>query len=276
MVAAGTLLWFTPFVAAQTGLRVVRPELHQFDDGPPLPGNHGFVGGETVFLTFRIAGFQKPENRRIDLAYRVRVVDPDGVPLVPSHQAAIAAQIFDEDKNWMPKGRHEFVLPPWTKPGQSKILIEVEDKLAKATATAETTFRVRGREVEYSDTLVARNFTFLRDENDRQGLTVAAYRPGDLIWARMDLTGYRLGPKNELDVGYGITVLKPGGETFFSQPEAAREQGEPVFYPRRVLPAVLNLTTSKNVAPGRYTLVVLVRDYLGGQEFEVRQAFTIE
>jgi hypothetical protein len=257
-------------------LKIARIDLHQFEDGPSLPPNHSFIGGETVFLTFRISGFQKPENGKIDLVYEVRAVDPAGVPLVPPNKAAIQSQVFEEDKDWLPKGRHEFVLPPWSEPGTSKVLVHVEDKLAKTQADAELTFRIRGRTVEPSDALVVRNFQFLRDENDRQGLKPAAYRPGDTLWMRFDMTGFKTGAKNELDVSYGLAVLRPDGSTFFEQPDAAREQGGPEFYRRRFLPAILNLTTTKEVAKGQYTFVLKVEDKIGGQKTEIREPFSIE
>jgi hypothetical protein len=45
-------------------LRIVKPALRQYEDGPVLTPNQPFGPGETVFFTFQIAGFQvSPESQ---------------------------------------------------------------------------------------------------------------------------------------------------------------------------------------------------------------------
>ena len=55
---------------------------------------------------------------------------------------------------------------------------------------------VRGHAVEASPALVVRNFRFLRDETEANVAASATYRAGDPIWARFDVTGYKIGGKN--------------------------------------------------------------------------------
>ena len=121
---------------------------------------------------------------------------------------------------------------------------------ASATVEAHATFQVHGREVAPSDTLVVRDFRFLRSEDDTKPLQVAAYRPGDSLWARFIMTGYKLGDKNQFDIEYGLTVLRADGTVAYSEPHAAAQKDQP-FYPQRYQPGVLNLNFPKDQKLGR-------------------------
>ena len=116
----------------------------------------------------------------------------------------------------------------------------MKDEIAQAEVRKSVDFKVRGRDVEPSPTLVVRNLRFYRTEEDKKPLELAAYRPGDAVWIRFDMTGFKFGEKNRFDVGYGIQVLKPNGEATLTQPEAAVEQDKS-FYPRKFVPAAFSL-----------------------------------
>ena len=85
--------------------------------------------------------------------------------------------------------------------------------------------------------MIVRNFRFLRNEDDEKPLPVAAYRPGDSVWARFDMTGYKLGDKNQVDIEYGLTVLREDGSVAYTEPQAANQKIQ-TFYPQRYQPGV--------------------------------------
>src|SRR4029450_2523537 len=114
-----------------------------------------------------------------------------------------------------------------------------------------TVFEVRGHEIAPSDTLVIRNFHFYRAEEDQNPLTAVVYRPGDTVWARFDIIGYKFGAGNKVDTAYGIAVLNAAGKVLFSQNEAAIEQSSS-FYPKRFIPGSMNLSLQTNIRPGDY------------------------
>ena len=122
---------------------------------------------------------------------------------------------------------------------------------------------------------MVRNFRFLRAEEDGKALQVAAYRPGDPVWARFEMTGYKLGEANQFDIAYGLQVLRADGSVAYSEPQAATGK-EQTFYPQRYQPGVLNLNLAKDQTPGEYTIVVTVRDNLGNQTYEMREKFSVE
>jgi hypothetical protein len=103
----------------------------------------------------------------------------------------------------------------------------------------------------------------------------AAYRPGENVWARFDITGYKLGDGNSFEVQYGLTVIRPDGKPGFSQPEAATLKDKS-FYPRRFTPAALSLTLPADIVKGDHTIVLTVRDKIGNQTTETRQKFSVE
>jgi hypothetical protein len=261
--------------APPPGLAIVNITLHQYDGGPALSGTHTFVPGETVFFAFQVSGFRVSDKDEIRLSYRAEALDGKSIPLAEAIHGKIEAELTPQDKNWIPKARHEVTVPPFADSGAYRIVISVKDELASVETKKEASFQVVGRVVPPSDKLVARNFRFLRSEEDSQPLSVAAYRPADVVWARFDMTGFKIGEKNHFHVTYGLSVLSPSGKLLFSQPQAAEEHKEP-FYPQRWAPGILSLTGRPDTQPGEYTIVLTVHDLEGKQSFESRHPFHVE
>ena len=114
-----------------------------------------------------------------------------------------------------------FTIPAFAPPGDYRVTVKAHDEAAGSEASGELVFRVRGTQVASSDTLLARSFVFLRAEDDRTGMTAAIYHPGETLWARFNIVGYKFGEGNRFAVSYGLAVLKPTGEELFAQPDAA-------------------------------------------------------
>jgi len=106
-------------------------------------------------------------------------------------------------------------------------------------------------------------------------LTTAIYHPGDTLWARFDIIGFKVGEKNKYTVDYGLAIENSAGKQLFSQPQAAEDSGES-SYAKRYIPGVLSLHLDQNVAKGMYVLVVILRDQIGQQLREERQTFQVE
>ena len=151
----------------------------------------------------------------------------------------------------------------------------VKDENSGREAKAEASFMVQGRKVETSGSLALRNFRFLRGEEDREALLAAAYRAGDTLWARFDITGFKAGEKNHIRVVYGISILGPSGKVLFSEPQAAIDEEAP-FYPKRYVPGIASLNVQPKTAPGQYTLVVTVSDEVGEQTAVGHFIFRVE
>lgn len=280
MFAALVCLAATP----EKKLAIVHTAFAQSEDGPPVASDFQFVPGETIFFSCQAEGYKKvpldPKAPTVDkadvyISYQLEVRDSRGVLLQPPQDGKIKTTVSPEDKDWLPKIRESFAVPPLAESGDYQVMVKVKDELALVTAESQIKFYVLGRAVDPSDTLVVRNFRFLRGEDDPKPLKVAAYRPGDSVWARFDMTGYKLGDHNQFDIEYGLTVLNADGSVAYTEPQAATAKEE-TFYPQRYQPGVLSLNLPKDQPLGAYTIVLTVRDNLGQQSYETREKFSVE
>jgi hypothetical protein len=260
---------------ARAALQIVRPIISQMDGGAPEPAGFEHSAGDTLWVQCRVIGYAKTENEQVNLKYSVQAFDAKGVALDEIYANELKAEAGPQDKDWQPKIATSIAIPPLAAPGEYKIVFKVEDVVAKTNAELTLPFKVRGHAVEPSDTLTVRNFRFFRDEEGTQPAEKPVYRPGDGVWARFDIIGYKFGPKNQIDVSYVTSVIAPGGKVLWTQPEPAAEKAES-FYPKRYVPAAMGINLTKTIRPGEYTIAVKVTDAVGGQTFEEKYPFTIE
>jgi hypothetical protein len=275
LLSAGLVLLAAP---AEKKLAIVRTAFAQTEDGPPVASDYEFLPGETVFLSCQTEGYKKADKddkTEVYLTYQVESRDSRGVLLQPVQDGKIQTTVSPEDKDWLPKVREMISVPPFADSGEYQVTVKVKDEFDAATTESRARFFVKGRDVAPSETLIVRNFHFLRGEDDEKPLQLAAYRPGDSVWARFDMTGYKLGERNVLDIEYGLTVLAADGSVAYSEPRAATAKDQS-FYPQRYQPGVLNLNLAKDQPRGDYTIVLAVRDNLGQQSYETRQKFSVE
>src|SRR5579864_820346 len=261
--------------AAPAPLAILKLAISDMEDGAIVPPSFTFVPGQFVFVSFEVGGSQVSSERKLRLSYKVDAFDPKNVPIMETIANTLDTTLSDEDKNWRPKMRQQILLPPLAGSGAYKIAIHVTDELGKTTTSQEMTLQVRGHDVAPSDTLIIRNFHFYRGDEDRDPLAVAAYRPGDTLFARFDIVGYKFAPHNAVDVDYGISVVAPSGKVLFTQEKAAEEKSAS-FYPKPYVPGSMNLNIYKDTRPGQYTIVFTVRDHIGNQTYEAKENFTVE
>jgi hypothetical protein len=260
-------------------LTVEAISLHQFEDGPVLAPSHVFLPGERVFVSCRFRGYavagNTDEQRSVKISWQAEATDGAGVLLAKGASGRIEQQVFQQDKDWRPKFLYEFVVPPFAPGGTYRIIVRAKDEVGGTELTSRLEFPVRGRDVEPSPTLVARNLRFLPGGEDGPPLDTPVYHPGQVLWARFEITGYKYGDKNSYAVEYGLAIEKEDGQQVFSQPAAAEDSNES-FYPQRYVPGAVSLNLDPNVPLGKYTLVVLMRDKTGNQNAEARAKFAIE
>lgn len=285
MKALLAVLLFAPawhsLAAPPKPFALVHPVFSTSEDGPPVASDYGFVPADTVYFSCQAEGYRrvdKPDDygkQSIHLKYQIEIRDGHGLLLEPPTDGEIKTDVTSEDKDWEPKLRYKIVVPPLPDPGQYTVLVKLSDELAMKETELKLPFTIVARNVEPSDTLIVRNYHFLRAEDDAKPLEVAAYRPGDAVWARFDMTGYKFGEKNLVDIQYGLAVLRSDGSTAYTQPEAATQRVQ-TFYPQRYQPGELSLNLAKDQALGKYTIVLTVRDNISHQTYETRETFSVE
>ena len=262
-------------LSAAPALEIVRPVISQMDGGAPDPAGFEHVAGEIIWMQCRVAGYGRTDKLQVQLKYSIQAFDPKGVALDEVYTNELKAELSLQDKEWLPRIATSISIPPLAGPGAYKILVKVEDVVGKTNAEAQIPFKVRAREVEPSETLIVRNFRFYRDEDGNQPAANGIFKPGDGVFARFDIIGYKFGPKNKVDVSYVTSVIAPSGKVMWTQPEPAVERSES-FYPQRYVPAAMGINLQKTIRPGEYAIGVQVKDAVGGQTYESKFTFTIE
>jgi len=279
IVGRWALLFSLAFVLhAAPPLRVFDAGISQTEDGPFVPKGTTFVPGEVIFFSCRVDGYTLSPVKKVAIDYQLTATDPNGIPLIEPVAAAIDSELSPQDKDWKPKIRQTVLIPPLADSGIYKISISLKDAVQESTpstASVEVTFEVRGRAVEPSPTLVVRNFQFYRREDDPEPLKIAAYRPGDSVWARFDVTGYKLGPGNQRDVAYTFTVTAEGGRVMLPAGEPTVDRSSS-FYPMRYVPCGISLNLQPTIRAGEYTVVIQAEDRIGKQTHEWKQSFRVE
>ncbi len=234
-----------------------------------------FLPGETIFYSFQIAGYGESPVKKIRLSYRIEATDPRGVRIMEPIESIFDATLHDEDKQWQPKLRASLPLPPVAPSGTYKISTLVTDDISHLTAASETTVQVSGHDVPPSPELTIRNFTFHRTEEDAHPLPAAVFRPGDTLFARFDIAGFRYAEHNTIGVTYDVAVLNGTGKKIYSQEHAAEDKSYS-YYPKPYVPGAMSLNLQPDMRPGDYTILVTVHDEVGRQTFEARQPFQLE
>lgn len=255
-------------------LAIVHAALLEAEDGFIRPDNV-YQPGETIYFVFNIQGYAVDrDTNRVKLSYRIDALDYNGVPFVEPDAGKIDTELAPQDSKWMPRVRFSPTLPLWAESGNYKFAIHVTDELARKDLAQDVAFQVRGRKVEPSASLVARNFQYSRQE-DGDPLPAPAYRRGDVLWASFDITGFKIGEKNLVDVDYDLAVQNAENKVIFQQPQPAAERGTS-FYPRRYVHATFNLNLEPSIQPGQYIIILTLHDKLGSQADQSRHAFTVE
>lgn len=274
-----SLFCFTALLASGKDL-ALKPLLHQIEDGPAIDATIDFLPGETVYLSFRVSGFETKEKddefQSLALEYKISIEDPEGLAAAPPQAGKFTTDIRREDRQWEPKIRREIRLPDHAIRGKYKVAVWVKDATSGEEATSVVSFPVRNRHVEEAAELTARNFGFYRSEDDRRPLTQLIYHKGDSVFVRMDVTGYMRGDKNAFDVEYGLKLTGPDGKPVVDQPQAAREASPGGFYPRRWLPVAFRLDLPADPLKGAYSLVVEIRDKFSGKTLDLSRNFEVE
>lgn len=260
---------------AAPALGIVKPVIAQSDGGDSLPAGFKHVAGETMFFSCNISGFTKSSDDQINLTYSVQAFDPKGLPVAEAYKGEAKEEVGPQDKNWLPKIETQIVLPDILRPGSYKIVAKVDDLLAKTSADLTVPFEMNGRDVTSSPTLVARNFRWYHNEEDTRAMSQAIYHAGDNMFMKFDITGFKYGDNNKVDVSYVASLVLESGKTIWTQPDPATEQSE-AYYPKPYVEGEFGISLNKDFKPGTYTMAVAVKDAIGKQNFEGKFQFIVQ
>ncbi len=260
---------------AKATFRVGEPIVSQFEDGAALAATQRIVPGETVFFRFSAGDYKTGDGGKIVLTGHGEVFDSRGTPIIPKDEVGVATSLRDEDKEYRPRFHFQFQIPSLAPPGAYKIKYRATDDQTKAAASGETTFQVDGKDIPASAQLVVRNFAFYRTADDETPARSVAYRAGDMVWVKFDITGYKHGEQHAMDVAYDVTVSGPDGKQLFHQENAAVERNQ-AFYPQPWVPGSFSITLQPNMRAGEYTITITAHDGVGKQTASSKGVFSVQ
>ncbi len=256
-------------------LAVVQAVLHdRGESAPSIRPDFRYIGGELIYFSFRVAVYQV-KNDKVSLRWLIYATDPDGRLLWEPLNGAINEEVSHNDENWLPRVSQTLPLPPQLPPGPHKLLIKVTDENAQSSVERIVDFQVGGRALPVPAGFSILGVAFFRSDQDASPLTEGVYRPGDPLFLKFQLAGFKLAEKNHFEVEYGIKVLRPSGKEMYAEPRAASESDSP-YYPKRVMNGAVSLNLSADLTPGQYTIVISARDVAGQASAEATVSFRVE
>ncbi len=267
-------LAFAPVLPAQS-LKAIHALISQSEDGQPIEKGLTFQPGDSVFFSVQVENYKIGPTGKVQLTGHIQAFDVKGTPIITQDEETIGTTVSEEDKNWKPKLRLQFQIPSIAPPGNYTVKFDVTDLQTHQTTSDTAAFPVGGKGVAPDNMLVIRNFGFYRTQDDETPLKVVAYRAGDMLWVRFDMTGYKYGEQNAIDVSYDVAVMGPDGKQLFAQEDAAVEKNQ-AFYPQPWVPGAFNLSLQSNMTPATYTLLITARDGIGKQMTQARGEFKVE
>lgn len=258
--------------AGAPGLAIVDAYFEDYDR--TLVREQQLRSGDTLYVTFHIAGYRPDDQHRVRLSYQIDCFDPQNVRLAETFSEKIEQTLAPEDEKWRPKINWSLGIPAFAPSGEYHVAIQVRDEIAGQEARHQMTFRVQGEAVEPSAALAVRNFEFA-DTEDGKPKTSPIYSRGSALWARFRVLGFRISDDKQISVEEDLGVLDAEGKVLFSKPQAAVEKYR-MFYPPRFLTAAFNLELKRDLRPGEYTIRLDVRDLLGEQNTRFETKFTVQ
>jgi hypothetical protein len=269
------LLGFLPAaMMAAPALGLVKPVVAQSDGGEALPAGFKHVAGETMFFSCNISGFTKSPEQEISLTYSVQAFDPKGVPVAEIYKGDATEEVGPQDKNWLPRIETQIILPEILRPGSYKIVVKVDDLLAKTSADLTVPFEVAGRDVASSPTLLAKDFRWYHNEDDTRALSPPVYHAGDNMFMKFDITGFKYGENNKIDVSYVVSLVLESGKAIWTS-ESTSEQSES-FYPKPYITGEGGISLNKGFEPGTYSMAIAVKDAIGKQSCQGKFQFIVQ
>ena len=260
-------------LCAQT-LKLAKPVISQFEDGPAAAPSQKSIPGETIFFSVAAEGY-KIVDSKVRMKGHAQLFDSTGVAATPGEEIVIGTSLNEEDKEWKPKIRAQFFLPTIAPGGAWHVRYDAEDLQSGQKQAGEVALAVEGHAAQKVSGLVIRDFGFYRGQDDENALTTVAYRPGDMLWVRFEVAGYKYGEQNSIDVAYDVAVSNGEGKVIFEQQDAANEKSQ-AFYPQPWVPGGFNLSLQSTMTRGTYTLTVAARDAIGGQTAKSSTPFRVQ
>ena len=132
---------------------------------------------------------------------------------------------------------------------------------------------MRGETIQPSESLAIQQIEYAASENG-PWYPRRYFPPGNPIYVRYKIVGFRVSPEQEVWVEQDWAVLDSEGRAIVSQENAVQNKQQS-FYPPRVLPTTFDLKLT-DPKPGMYTLRIVIRDRVGEQTISADSNFFLQ
>ncbi len=119
-----------------------------------------------------------------------------------------------------------------------------------------------------------RELNFFRGQDDTTPLITPVYRPGDMIWVKFYIVGFKYGEQNSIDTAYDVELLAADGTSIMKQEDAAMEKST-AYYPQPYIPGIFNLTLKSTTSKNVYTVVITAHDSVGNQTATAKSKYQV-
>jgi hypothetical protein len=154
------------------------------------------------------------------------------------------------------------------------VKFDVTDDQSKESASGESTFGVEAKLVAPSNELTIRELNFYRSQENTTALITPSFRPGDMVWVKFYINGYKYGEQNSIDVSYDVELFGADGTSIMKKEDAAMEKST-AYYPQPYIPGIFNLTLKPTMTLSVYTVVITAHDAVGNQTAVAKSKFQV-
>jgi hypothetical protein len=273
--ALALLVCCISLTAQEKGRLTLGPVQYQaYAGGPALRAGHEFRAGETAFFRCRLNGFKVSDKDLVSVKWNIRALDPAGQATGKVERGEALVEIEPQDKEWTPWIEGSYEVPGLTRGGEYRWVIEAQDEIAGAKAQFEIPLKVRVLELPPVEGITVHRFEFQAEGGEGPALREAVYARGAAVFARFQMIGFTVGDGYQVQVEYGLEVLRPSGKSLYVEQVAAAENKKFDHAPA-YLPGQLSLTTTPNLPAGTYTLILRLHDKLSGKSSESKHSFEL-
>lgn len=273
LVAMALLVWGGIQIRSSADLSALSIKGSHFTKGPTgKTVGSTFEPGKEAFLQFRLGPVASNKQGHVDTQVNFVVKDSQGRPLLEP--------VLLELKEPFPgggNGRGELPinfklrLPAYVEGGDYIIEVVAIDRLGKQEIQDKIPFQVKGPKIPKGASLGVQDYRFRGEEGVK---AEPDYRPGETVYSKFNVLGFKLGEKNDVKLRLSLLVLDQKGQILLDRPNLL-SIAEGFFYPPSYFPVNTRVNLAPGASAGNYTLNYSLHDEVAGTQMKFEKEFRV-
>ena len=235
-------------------------------DGParlPRP----YQRGETVYLSYELAGYGATAEGRADLTLEFAPMDPNRLPLYAPRSLAFSQPGTVSGNYW-------FELHPFVPAGKYQLAVTIRDAVKNIETTLSPEFEVEAAPIAPATSLEARNFQFSTSK-DGPPLDPPVFDAGQTVHYSFDL----FGPQFEGDRAnwhIAFQLLDPGGKVVLDRPDWDSTNQDFPYHPATFFMHYSGYVSLPSDVPrGTFTVRMQINDRIANRSLPLESKFEV-